>query len=497
MKKFLNFACMILCLMFIGTFTVACGGGGGGDSASGGGFGYIPMGANGENNGTIGSKNVTLNEDILQQLCEIGIIDTTDKTKLTSIDIPANYNYKGTTYTINAIGDYAFAITENNSKSLTKDDSEKIITENNTTLKKVIIPNTVTKIGKGAFFGCTALETLNIPATVTEIGSNAFYNVPKITYTGNAEGAVNAWGAESANSDNYTEIELDSETIERLTTLGVFETDDLGRRTNVFIPSVFEYNGTKYKITKIAKEAFKGQTTLTSITIPNTITEIGSNAFQDCTSLITVIIGDGVKNLGKMTTDNVTENIGIFSGCSSLKNVIIGKGVESIVATFQDCTSLENINIPNNVKYIGWCCFSGCSSLKNFPIGNGVETIGKYAFSNTYVSDSYCLPFESITIPDTVKTIEEAAFYRYTTLKNITIGNGVETISGNAFQYCTSLKEITFGSDITTIGKYAFSNCTSLETTIPDTVTTIGEYAFYDVKHVYYNGTADDPNNNH
>lgn len=483
MKKFLNFAYMVLCLMFIGTFTVACGGGGGGDSASGSGFGYIPIGANGNGgnngNGAIGNKNITLNEDVLQQLCELGIIDTTDKTKLTSIDIPANYNYKGTTYTINAIGDYAFAITENNSKSLKKDDSEKIITENNTTLKKVIIPNTVTKIGKGAFFGCTALETLNIPATVTEIGSNAFYNVPKITYAGNAEGAVNAWGAESANSDNYTEIELDSETIERLTTLGVFETDDLGRRTNVFIPSVFEYNGTKYKITKIAKEAFKGQTTLTSVTIPVTITEIGSNAFQDCTSLITVIIGDGVKNLGKMTTDdssNTTyENGGIFSGCSSLKNIIIGKGVESLVYTFPNCTSLEIINIPNNVKYIGWCCFGGCNSLKNFPIGEGVETIGTMAFANPFVSDMYCLPFESITIPNTVKTIEEHAFWRYTTLKNITIENGIESI-----------------------GAFAFNDCTGLDSiTIPDTVKIIGNNAFSNVKHVYYNGTADDPNNNH
>ncbi len=54
MKKFLKFAYMILCLMFIGTFTVACGGGGGGDSASGGGFGYFPAGANGNGgNGTI------------------------------------------------------------------------------------------------------------------------------------------------------------------------------------------------------------------------------------------------------------------------------------------------------------------------------------------------------------------------------------------------------------------------------------------------------------
>ena len=489
MKKLLKFTCLFLCLLIIGTFTVACGGGGG--SSSGGGFGYIPTNVDGNgnggnngngnnpiinpNNGNNGNntnpvinptnKTVTLNDEILQQLYEIGIITTADKRELTSVNIPATYTYNGITYTITAIGDYAFAITENNSKNFTK---SLIVTKNNTTLKNVTIPNTVTKIGEGAFFGCTELENLTIPASVTEIGSNAFYNIPKITYNGNAEGAVNGWGSANVNSDNYTEIELDSETIERLTSLGIFETDDLGRRTDVIIPSVFEYNGTKYKITKIAKEAFKNNTTLTSVIIPNSVTEIGQFAFSGCTSLETAIIGDGVKDLGQIInpTTSQIEHGGIFNNCSSLKNIIIGKSVESIVYTFPNCTSLENIEIPDNVKYIGWFCFSNCTSLKEIPIGNGVETIGNNAFAKMGSTDTLVL--ESIIIPDNVKTIGQLAF-----------------------DGCTALKEVTFGSGIETIERYAFFNCTSLEATIPDSVTTIGESAFYNVPHIYYNGTAE------
>ena len=117
MKKLLKLACLFLCLLIIGTFTVACGGGGGG-SSSGGGFGYFPThpdtngnGNNGNNTNPIinpTNKTVTLNDEILQQLYELGIINSADKNKLTSIDIPATYTYNGTNYQITAIADKLF-----------------------------------------------------------------------------------------------------------------------------------------------------------------------------------------------------------------------------------------------------------------------------------------------------------------------------------------------------------------------------------------------------
>ena len=86
----------------------------------------------------------------------------------------------------------------------------------------------------------------------------------------------------------------------------------------------------------------------------------------------------------------------------------------------------------------------------------------------------------SITIPDSVTSIEDYAFYGCTSLTSITIPNSVKTIGNDAFSHCTSLKSITIPDSVTSIEDYAFYNCASLKSiTIPDSVTSIEDYAFY------------------
>lgn len=93
MIKICKFICMFMCLLSIGILTTACGGGGG--SSTDNNFGYIPTNTinSSNNNVAITSKNVTLNDKVLQQLYELGIIETADKSKLTSINIPSSYIY--------------------------------------------------------------------------------------------------------------------------------------------------------------------------------------------------------------------------------------------------------------------------------------------------------------------------------------------------------------------------------------------------------------------
>ena len=95
----------------------------------------------------------------------------------------------------------------------------------------------------------------------------------------------------------------------------------------------------------------------------------------------------------------------------------------------------------------------------------------------------------SVTIPDSVTTIGEWAFYGCTSLTSVTIGDSVKEIGWSAFSDCISLTSVTIPDSVTSIGNRAFSRCYSLTSvTIPDGVTTIGNRAFYNT--AYYNDDA-------
>ena len=138
--------------------------------------------------------------------------------------------------------------------------------------------------------------------------------------------------------------------------------------------------------TTIGDDAFYNCTSLTSITIPNSVTSIGRYAFYNCTSLASVTIPGGVTAI----------ELGAFYGCCDL----------------------ASIKIPNSVTYIGDMAFHGCSGLTYVTIPDSVTSIGKHAFYN-------CTSLASVTIPCGVTAIELGAFYGCNSLPSVTIG-GIE-----------------------------------------------------------------------
>ena len=189
--------------------------------------------------------------------------------------------------------------------------------------------------------------------------------------------------------------------------------------------------------------------------------------------------------------DRMVTGIGdfAFSACSSLSSITIPNSVTSIGnSAFSNCTKLTSITIPNSVTSIGDSAFYGCSSLTSITIPNSVKSIGDSAFRG-------CSSLTSITIPNSVKSIGDSAFFNCTKLTSITISNSVTSIGDRAFCNCAKLTSITIPNSVISIGISAFSGCFALTSiTIPNSVTSIGDYAFsYSSKLTIYCEMASKP----
>lgn len=177
------------------------------------------------------------------------------------------------------------------------------------------------------------------------------------------------------------------------------------------------YTGTVIYITDAA---FSGEAGLQEIVIPASVVEVGRNlwnetggggAFQNCTALTSVVFeGD---NLSKI-------NLNTFNGCSALSSIELPESLEKIeYNAFDDCSALKSIVIPDKVTYIGEGAFWHCTGLQEAYIGDGVTEIAAKAFAE-------CTALKTVVIGKSIQRIGDQAFntrssWDQMTLEKITV----------------------------------------------------------------------------
>ena len=244
--------------------------------------------------------------------------------------------------------------------------------------------------------------------------------------------------------------------------------------------------GSDYTVTAIAEGGtssgpfYSARSTLTSITIPETIETIGNSAFRSCSGLTSITIGEGVTSIGNYAFRNCTAlteinyNATAANDLSSSNYVFYNAG--------QDGNGIT-VNIRANVRSLPNYIFNPYNSSSapnittvNFAEGSQCTSIGEYAFSN-------CDSLTSIIIPSNVTSIGDYAFSGCSGLTSITIPDSVTSIGGGAFYGCYALAEVYNYSNVTTnLPSYAkiIYNASQLAGNKPDTrITVVDNIQYY------------------
>ena len=327
-----------------------------------------------------------------------------------------------------------------------------------TALSEVTFPASLKTIEMGAFIGCRKLSEVKLPASLTTIQSSVFDSCSSLETVFYA-GSLAQWSQINTSNDflgdscpslvmgDYAAqfIPVEDNPYDYPPPKTVTITKYTGKESTVILHSTIN----SWPVTKIGEAAFQDNTTITSVTIPDSVTEIGANAFAGCTKLTSVTYGGDWRNLTIQSGNPAVQdaaNEQLFDFDFILNNTAV------IVTRYKGTAA--DVTIPSRYK------------------GKPVTVIDPVAFYNNSA-------VTSVTIPDSVTAIPDYAFGYCSQLTNISIPNSVTFIGFSAFNSCTSLKSITLPSSLSTIQSYAFYNCENLKTIrIPVSVTSIGNYAF-------------------
>lgn len=328
-------------------------------------------------------------------------------------------------------------------------------------LRNIVISEGITVIEPYTFQNCTSLTSVTLPTSIKEIGRYAFDKCTSLKTVSNT-GLIETLGEYAFSEAPLTRFDFSSVKGE--------------------IPDYCFNNGSFYD---------------TTVTIPSTVEKIGENAFGYC-DFSNIVISDGVKELGEnafiensmLLQVSIPGSVEIisdrcFASCP-LVSLELNEGIKKIgVAAFTTATFLE-LTIPESLEEINerafWYCrietlnynainceyvITGssstvddetpfCENVYAVNIGNKVESLPDCFLAQTKI--------QSVTIPESVKTIGEFAFYYCPKLTQVDMAETVQVLNQYCFSYCFKLAEFTVPRDLTAFKSNVLQQCTGIET---------------------------------
>lgn len=209
---------------------------------------------------------------------------------------------------------------------------------------------------------------------------------------------------------------------------------------DVTIPPSVVYRSTTYTVTEINDCAFYECSGITSLSIPSSVRTIKQTAFIGCVNLTTITVDENCQSFDSRNNCNAiiekSTNC-LIVGCksSSIPSSVISIGKNA----FAGCKGLTSVSIPNSVTNIDGGAFCGCAGLTTIRVDEENSTYDSRNNCNAIIetnTNRLIVGCVNTTIPSSVNTIGENAFYGCTGLTSIDIPNSITTIGSGAFYGC-------------------------------------------------------------
>lgn len=388
-------------------------------------------------------------------------------------------------------------------------------------VKKIIIGQGVTSVGKHAFYNCKNATEIEIGNSVKKIASCAFGSTFTSVTIPASVTSIDKYAFTSAAASQGYYVDPQNQ---------YYSNDEKGvlfdKNKTQLQHAPLNLNG-KYvvpdTVTTLVDYCFDGCDKLTELEVGNSVTAIQTSAFGTCTHMKTLTIGNGVQDVGNLFSRcNLPEletlnlgsgftkieylhnlpsvmNINVSASNTSYTSVdgilyskdktILEKFPCGRIGTFQipegvtcvrgfaNC-KIENLVIPEGITRLEK--FSGCKNLTELQIPDSVTELGSASFEN-------CTNLEKVKLSNKIKKLDQFSFNGCSKLKEVILPEKLETIEQYAFEDCVSLTEITLPKKLNSLERGTFSGCTTLsKVTFTGSAPYIDESAFENVSAVCY-----------